>query len=120
VFLGALIGLLCYLRVIRWFVYLVGGAIAWVLRTSKLESVRAAIAEFGPQVDQLSPKTVLVTTFALAGFANFASIAIQIGAIGALAPDRRADVARFGLKALLAGSLVNFSNAAIAGVVASV
>jgi CNT family concentrative nucleoside transporter len=77
-----------------------------------------AFAEFGPQVDELSPKTVLVTTFALAGFANFASIAIQIGAIGGLAPDRRAEVARFGLKALLAGSLVNFSNAAIAGVVA--
>jgi CNT family concentrative nucleoside transporter len=77
-----------------------------------------AFAEFGPNVDQLSPKTVLVTTFALAGFANFASIAIQIGAIGGLAPDRRPEVARFGLKALLAGTLVNFSNAAIAGVVA--
>ncbi len=77
-----------------------------------------AFAEFGPQVDQFSDKTVLVTTFALAGFANFASIAIQIGAIGGLAPDRRAEVARFGLKALLAGSMVNLSNAAIAGVVA--
>jgi concentrative nucleoside transporter, CNT family len=77
-----------------------------------------AFAEFGPAVDRLSEKTVLVTTFALAGFANFASIAIQIGAIGGLAPDRRADVARLGLKALLAGSLVNLSNAAIAGVVA--
>jgi CNT family concentrative nucleoside transporter len=77
-----------------------------------------AFAEFGPNVDQLSDKTVLVTTFALAGFANFSSIAIQIGAIGGLAPDRRAEVARFGLKALLAGTLVNLSNAAIAGVVA--
>jgi CNT family concentrative nucleoside transporter len=77
-----------------------------------------AFAEFGPNVDALSDKTVLVTTFALAGFANFASIAIQIGAIGGLAPDRRAEVAQMGLKALLAGSLVNFSNAAIAGVVA--
>ncbi len=77
-----------------------------------------AFAEFGPNVDQLSEKTVLVTTFALAGFANFASIAIQIGAIGGLAPGRRAEVARFGLKALLAGTLVNLSNAAIAGVVA--
>ncbi len=77
-----------------------------------------AFAEFGPNVDQLSDKTVLVTTFALAGFANFASIAIQIGAIGGLAPERRAEVARFGLKALLAGTLVNLSNAAIAGIVA--
>lgn len=77
-----------------------------------------AFASFGPQVGELTDKTVLVVTFALAGFANFASIAIQIGAIGGLAPERRAEVARFGLKALLAGSLVNLSNAAIAGVVA--
>jgi CNT family concentrative nucleoside transporter len=77
-----------------------------------------AFAEFGPNVDEMSDKAVLVTTFALAGFANFASIAIQIGAIGGLAPDRRAEVARFGLKALLAGTLVNLSNAAIAGIVA--
>jgi len=74
-----------------------------------------AFASFGPQVGELTDKTVLVVTFALAGFANFASIAIQIGAIGGLAPDPRAEVARFGLKALLAGSLVNLSNAAIAG-----
>ena len=61
---------------------------------------------------------MVVTTFALAGFANFASIAIQIGSIGGLAPERRGEVAQLGLKALLAGSLVNLSNAAIAGVVA--
>ena len=77
-----------------------------------------AFAELGKQVDQLSEKTVLVSTFALAGFANFASIAIQIGTLGGLAPERRAEVAQLGLKALLAGSLVNLSNAAIAGVVA--
>ena len=77
-----------------------------------------AFGEFGPKVDQLADKTVLVTTFALAGFANFGSIAIQIGTIGGLAPERRAEVARFGLKALLAGTLVNLANAAIAGVVA--
>jgi CNT family concentrative nucleoside transporter len=77
-----------------------------------------AYSDFGPDVNHLSDQTVVVVTFALAGFANFSSIAIQIGAIGGLAPDRRADVAQLGLKALLAGSLVNFSNAAIAGVVA--
>jgi concentrative nucleoside transporter, CNT family len=77
-----------------------------------------AYSDFGPDVKNLSDQTVVVVTFALAGFANFSSIAIQIGAIGGLAPDRRADVAQLGLKALLAGSLVNFSNAAIAGVVA--
>jgi CNT family concentrative nucleoside transporter len=77
-----------------------------------------AYAEFGPNIDQLSEQTVVIVTFALAGFANFASIAIQIGAIGGLAPERRGDVAKLGLKALLAGSMVNLANAAIAGVVA--
>jgi CNT family concentrative nucleoside transporter len=78
-----------------------------------------AYADFGPKVKQFSHHTVVIVTFALAGFANFGSIAIQIGSIGALAPERRGEVARFGLKALLAGTLVNLSNAAIAGVVAS-
>ncbi len=78
-----------------------------------------AYSDFGPDVKNLSDQTVVIVTFALAGFANFASIAIQIGAIGGLAPDRRGEVARLGLKALLAGSLVNLANAAIAGVVAS-
>jgi concentrative nucleoside transporter, CNT family len=77
-----------------------------------------AYAEFGPNVENLSEQTVVIVTFALAGFANFASIAIQIGAIGGLAPERRGDVAQLGLKALLAGSMVNLANAAIAGVVA--
>ena len=78
-----------------------------------------AYSDFGPKVKSLSDQTVVVVTFALAGFANFASIAIQIGAIGGLAPERRGEVAKLGLKALLAGSLVNLANAAIAGVVAS-
>jgi CNT family concentrative nucleoside transporter len=76
-----------------------------------------AFADFGPQVDQLSQQSVVITTFALAGFANFASIAIQIGSFGGLAPDRRRDVAALGLRALLAGSIVNLTNAAIAGLI---
>jgi CNT family concentrative nucleoside transporter len=60
----------------------------------------------------------VIVTFALAGFANFASIAIQIGTISSLQPDRRAQVAKLGLTALLAGSLANLSNAAIAGMIA--
>lgn len=78
-----------------------------------------AYADFGPDVEKLSEQTVVVVTFALAGFANFASIAIQIGSIGGLAPERRGEVAQLGLKALLAGSMVNLTNAAIAGVVAA-
>lgn len=78
-----------------------------------------AYSSFGPHIHQLSTKTVLVTTFALAGFANFGSIAIQIGSFGSLAPERRAQVAKFGLLALLAGSLANLTNACIVGIVAS-
>ena len=77
-----------------------------------------AYSDFGPHVHQLSPITVVIVTFALAGFANFTSIAIQIGTIGSLAPERRAEVAQLGLRALLAGILANLANAAIAGMVA--
>lgn len=79
-----------------------------------------AYGEFGQHVDDLSKVTVVVVTFALAGFANLASIAIQIGTFNALAPERRAMVARLGLLALAAGALANFANAAIAGVVVSI
>ena len=78
-----------------------------------------AYASFGPNVDNLSTITVVIVTFALAGFANFASIAIQIGTISSLRPELRATLARLGLRALLAGSLANLANAAIAGVVVS-
>jgi CNT family concentrative nucleoside transporter len=67
----------------------------------------------------LSTKAVIIATYALCGFANFASIAIQIGGIGGIAPDRRADLARFGLRAVLGGSLATFMTATIAGVLTS-
>lgn len=63
----------------------------------------------------LSPKTITIATFALCGFANFASIAIQIGGIGSLAPSRKSELASFGLLAVLAGSLANLMTATIAG-----
>jgi len=58
----------------------------------------------------------LIATYALCGFANFSSIAIQIGGIGGLAPERRQDLARFGLRAVLGGSIATFMTATIAGV----
>jgi len=64
----------------------------------------------------LSAKARLISTFALCGFANFSSIAIQVGGIGALVPERRGDLARLGLRAMLAGTLANFLSACIAGV----
>lgn len=67
----------------------------------------------------LSEKAVIVSTYALCGFANFSSIAIQIGGIGGIAPTRRADLAKFGLKAVLGGTLATFMTATIAGVLTS-
>ncbi|MFW5816601.1 MAG: NupC/NupG family nucleoside CNT transporter [Wenzhouxiangella sp.] len=64
----------------------------------------------------LSERSVLIATYALCGFANFSSIAIQIGGIGGIAPARRPDLARLGLKAVLAGALVSLLNAAWAGI----
>jgi CNT family concentrative nucleoside transporter len=78
-----------------------------------------AYGAFGPHVGDFSHVTVVVVTFALAGFANFASSAIQIGTFSSLVPERRAQFARLGLLALLAGALANLANAAIAGVVVS-
>jgi CNT family concentrative nucleoside transporter len=74
-----------------------------------------AYSMLGPLKDGLDPKSFTIATFALCGFANFSSIGIQIGGIGALAPERRHDLARLGLKAMLAGTFANFLTAAIAG-----
>lgn len=63
----------------------------------------------------LTQKTITMATFALCGFANFSSIAIQIGGIGGLAPSRKSELAKFGLKAVLAGTLANMMTATIAG-----
>jgi len=64
----------------------------------------------------LAPRSFIITTYALCGFANFSSIAIQIGGISSLAPSRRGDLARLGLRAMFAGTLANFLTATIAGV----
>jgi CNT family concentrative nucleoside transporter len=63
----------------------------------------------------LAPRSIVITTYALCGFANFSSIAIQIGGIGGIAPSRRSDLARIGLRAMVAGSLAAFMTATIAG-----
>jgi concentrative nucleoside transporter, CNT family len=63
----------------------------------------------------LDPKTIAITSFALCGFANFSSIAIQVGGIGQLAPERRSDLAKLGFKALIAGTLASYMSATIAG-----
>ena len=74
-----------------------------------------AYAQLGELKSMLDPKSFTIATFALCGFANFSSIGMQIGGIGALAPERRSDLARLGLRAMLAGTFANFLTAAIAG-----
>ncbi|KOY87097.1 Na+ dependent nucleoside transporter domain-containing protein [bacterium 336/3] len=65
----------------------------------------------------LDPKTLVITSFALCGFANFSSIAIQVGGISELAPERRSDLAKLGFKALIAGTLASYLSATLAGIV---
>jgi CNT family concentrative nucleoside transporter len=74
-----------------------------------------AYSQLGPLKATLDPKSFTIATFALCGFANFSSIGIQIGGIGALAPERRHELARLGLCAMLAGTFANFLTATIAG-----
>jgi CNT family concentrative nucleoside transporter len=75
-----------------------------------------AYSKLGALKETLDPRTFTIATYALCGFANFSSIGIQIGGIGALAPERKQDLARLGLRALLAGTFANFLTACIAGV----
>lgn len=75
-----------------------------------------AFGEFKGIKDSLSPISQAVTTFALCGFANLSSIAILLGGLGSLAPSRRQDIARMGIKAVIAGTLSNLMSATIAGI----
>jgi CNT family concentrative nucleoside transporter len=76
-----------------------------------------AFLKLGPMKATLDPRSFIIATYALCGFANFSSIAIQIGGIGALAPSRKSDLARLGLRAVAAGSMANFMSACIAGMI---
>lgn len=74
-----------------------------------------AYANLGKEMAEFSDKTNMILTFAICGFANFSSIAIQLGVTGSLAPSRRKQIAQLGIKALMAATLANFLNAAVAG-----
>lgn len=86
--------------------------VAYVDFAGYLEPVQAA----SKGVTVLSAQTQAIVTFALCGFANLSSIGIQLGGLGVMAPERRADIARLGLKAVVAGTLSNLMSAALAGV----
>ena len=104
--------------------FLIGVPLQDVLATGSLMGIKIVSTEFIAYLNLLElieqqaidPKSIAMATFALCGFANFASIAIQIGGIGGLAPGRKAELAEFGIKAVIAGSIVNLMNAAIAGI----
>jgi concentrative nucleoside transporter, CNT family len=91
-------------------------AIGQLLGTRMVVNEFVAFLQLGPMKETLSPRSFIIATYALCGFANFSSIAIQIGGIGALAPSRRGDLARLGVRAMLAGTLANFMTATIAGI----
>ena len=67
--------------------------------------------------EQLSPRSFTIATYALCGFANFGSVAIQIGGIGSMVPSRRSDIAQLSLRSMIAGTLTAFSTACLVGMI---
>jgi CNT family concentrative nucleoside transporter len=90
-------------------------AIGNLLGTRLVTNEFVAFVQLGPMQKTLDPRSFTIATYALCGFANLSSIAIQIGGIGALAPNRKSDLARLGIRAVAAGSMANFMSACIAG-----
>ncbi len=92
------------------------GAIGNLLGTRMALNEVIAYIGLGAQKAALAPRSFTIATFALCGFANLGSIGIQVGGIGALVPERRNDLARLGVRAMLAGTMANLISAAIAGI----
>ncbi|HEY6059711.1 MAG TPA: nucleoside transporter C-terminal domain-containing protein [Gemmatimonadales bacterium] len=92
------------------------GTIGSLLGTRMVLNEFIAYSQLGPLRATLSPVSFTIATFALCGFANVGSVGIQIGGIGALAPERKHDLARLGFRAMLAGTLANFLSATLAGI----
>src|SRR6201993_2701809 len=90
-------------------------AIGNLLGTRMVLNELVAFSMLGPQKGTLDPRSFTIATFALCGFANLSSIGIQIGGIGALAPNKRGELARLGFRAMLAGTMANLMSASIAG-----
>src|SRR5271169_1514015 len=86
-----------------------------LLGTRMVLNELVAFSMLGAQKAALDPRSVTIATFALCGFANLSSIGIQIGGIGALAPNKRGELARLGVRAMLAGTMANLMSASIAG-----
>jgi CNT family concentrative nucleoside transporter len=92
------------------------GAIGNLLGTRMALNEFIAFISLGMQKATLAPRSFTIATFALCGFANLGSIGMQIGGIGALVPERRNDLAKLGVRAMLAGTMANLISASIAGI----
>jgi CNT family concentrative nucleoside transporter len=114
-------------QVFRVAAFVIGVEWADTLQVGSLLGQKTVINEFVAYVsladmqlnETISPKSITIATFALCGFSNFSSIAIQIGGIGAMAPNQQANLSRLGLKALLAATLACMMTATIAGALLS-
>ena len=104
------------------FAFIIGVPVEEMLQAGSFIGQKMVVNEFFAYVnfveikDTLSPTTQAIVTFALCGFANLSSIAILLGGIGSMAPNRRPDIARLGMKAMLAATMANLMSAAIAGI----
>jgi CNT family concentrative nucleoside transporter len=118
---------------IQLFLGWIGAPLAWLMGTPWEDAMavgvllgeKTALNEFVAYLhlaqmlqegQELSPRAIVIASYALCGFANFSSIAIQIGGIGTMAPERRGDLSRLGLRAMIAGTLASFMTAAVAGI----
>ena len=122
--LGALPGDLSIGRILGWLflplAFVLGVPSQDAMDVGMLMGLKVALNEFVAIVelrelrDAITPRSFVIATFALCGFANFSSIAIQIGGIGSIAPSRRGDLAKLGLRAMFAGALATWLTAAVA------
>jgi CNT family concentrative nucleoside transporter len=110
--LGVIFAPIAWLLGVRWHDC---AAVGNLLGTRLILNEFVAFVDLGKIRATLDPKSFVIATYALCGFANLSSVAIQVGGIGALAPSRKSDVARLGLKAVAAGTMANFMSACIAG-----
>lgn len=95
--------------------------LAELLGTKIAVTELVAYGKLGPMIEQgqVSPRTAMIASFALCGFANVGSVAIQVGGLGAMAPERRADLAKLGLRAMFGGAIATCMTACVAGVLAT-
>jgi concentrative nucleoside transporter, CNT family len=117
VILGTLLRPLAWLMGVPWAeTTYVGSLIGLKVSLNEFVAYLQMAKDFQAGTAGISPRSGVILTYALLGFANFSSIAIQIGGIGGLAPERRGEIARFGLRAMIAGNLAAFMSACWAGI----